>query len=107
MHFATKCLQTMLRCIRLISRKAALSHHCHQTSGVNNTPGEADSCKVVISLRNPWVFMTTPQLVILLGFGTYSTRVYVHSLLGSSLYGAFLAKLLIVRTKVSQAGHCQ
>jgi hypothetical protein len=63
MHFATKCLQTMLRCIRLISRKAALSHHCHQTSGVNNTPGEADSCKVVISLRNPWVFMTTPQLI--------------------------------------------
>jgi hypothetical protein len=52
----------MLRCIRLISRKAALSPHCHQTSGVNNTPGEADSCKVVISLRNPWVFMTTPRL---------------------------------------------
>ncbi len=44
----------MLRSIRLISGKAALSHHCHQTSGVNNTTGEADSCKVVISLRNPW-----------------------------------------------------
>jgi len=71
MHFATKCLQTMLRCIRLISRKAALSHHCHQTSGVNNTPGEADSCKVVISLRNPWVFMTTPHLS-----SQYRERVY-------------------------------
>jgi hypothetical protein len=55
MHFSTKWLQTMLRCIRLISGKAALSHYCHQTSGVNHTPGEADSCKVVISLRNPWV----------------------------------------------------
>lgn len=35
----------------------------------------------------------------MLGFGTYSTRVYVHSLLGSSFYGAFLAKVLIVRAK--------
>src|SRR5215467_14888225 len=51
MHFSTKWLQTMLRCIRLISGKAALSHYCHQTSGVNHIPGEADSCKVVISLR--------------------------------------------------------
>jgi hypothetical protein len=54
MHFAAKCIQTMLRCIRLICRKAALSPHCHQSSGVNNTAGSADSCKAVISLRNPW-----------------------------------------------------
>ncbi len=63
MHFATKCLQTMLRCIRLISRKAALSHHCHQTSGVNNTPGEADSGKVVISLRNPWATRSDTSII--------------------------------------------
>jgi hypothetical protein len=55
MRFSTKWLQIMFRCIRLISGKAALSHHCSQTGGVNNTPAEADSCKVVISLRNPWV----------------------------------------------------
>jgi hypothetical protein len=37
--------------------------------------------------------------IFLLGFGTYSTRVYIHSLLGSSFYGAFLAKVFIVRAK--------
>ncbi len=37
--------------------------------------------------------------IFLLGFGTYSTHVYVHSLLGSLLYGAFIAKMLIVRAK--------
>ena len=52
-----KCLQTMFRCIRLISGKSALSLHCHQTSGVNNTTGEADLCEVVISLRNPWDYI--------------------------------------------------
>ncbi len=41
----------MLRCIRLICGKAALSHQCLQTSTVNHTPAEADSGKVVISLR--------------------------------------------------------
>ena len=61
MHFSTKWLQTMLRCIRLISGKAALSHYCHQTSGVNHIPGEADSCKVVISLRNPWASTEPPK----------------------------------------------
>jgi len=48
------------------------------------------------------ILLTLPvayHCIFLLGFGTYSTRVYVHSLLGSSLYGAFLAKMLIVRTK--------
>jgi len=54
MHFSTKCLQTMFRCIRHISGKATLFHHYYQTSGVDHTAGEADSCEVVISLRNPW-----------------------------------------------------
>ena len=58
------------------------------------------SGRVAILLTLPVAY----HCIFLLGFGTYSTRVYVHSLLGSSLYGAFLAKLLIVRTKVSQAG---
>jgi hypothetical protein len=61
------------------------------------------SGRVAILLTLPVAY----HCIFLLGFGTYSTRVYVHSLLGSSFYGAFLAKLLIVRTKVSQAGHCQ
>jgi hypothetical protein len=35
--------------------------------------------------------------VVLLGFGTHSPRVLIHSLLGSALYGAVAAKVLIVR----------
>ena len=54
MHFATKDLQITLRCIHLLSGKAAPSHHCHQISAVNNPAAEADSCKTVISLRIPW-----------------------------------------------------
>src|SRR5437660_9127814 len=54
MHFSTKDLQITLRCIHLLSGKAAPSHHCHQISAVNNPAASADSCKVVISLRIPW-----------------------------------------------------
>jgi hypothetical protein len=54
MHFSTKYLQITLRCIHLISGKAAPSHHCYQISDVNNPADEADSCKAVISLRIPW-----------------------------------------------------
>jgi len=35
--------------------------------------------------------------IFLLGYGDYTTRVTVHSLLGSAIYGAFIAKVLIVR----------
>jgi hypothetical protein len=35
--------------------------------------------------------------VFLLGFGTHSPRVLIHSLLGSALYGAVAAKVLVVR----------
>ena len=47
------------------------------------------------------ILLTLPvayHCIFLLGFGTYSTRAYTHSLLGSFLYGAFLAKVLIVRS---------
>jgi hypothetical protein len=33
-----------------------------------------------------------------LGFGIYDARAFIHSLLGASFYGAFFAKVLIVRT---------
>ena len=33
-----------------------------------------------------------------LGFGTNDARAFIHSLLGASFYGAFSAKVLIVRT---------
>jgi len=36
--------------------------------------------------------------VFMLGFGTHSPRVLIHSLLGSALYGVFVAKVLIVRS---------
>jgi hypothetical protein len=40
--------------------------------------------------------------IVLLGFGTDDTRVTIHSLLGSFLYGAFLAKVLVVRSNSFQ-----
>lgn len=48
------------------------------------------------------IVLTLPvayHCIFLLGFGTYDTRVYIHSLLGSSVYGVFLAKVFIVRAK--------
>jgi hypothetical protein len=47
------------------------------------------------------ILLTLPvayHCIFMLGFGTNDTRVYIHSLLGSLLYGAVLAKVLIVRT---------
>lgn len=47
------------------------------------------------------ILLTLPvayHCVFLLGFGTQSSRVLIHSLLGSSLYGAVVAKVLIVRS---------
>ncbi len=47
------------------------------------------------------VLLTLPvayHCIFLLGFGTYDTRAYIHSLLGSFLYGTVLAKVLIVRS---------
>src|SRR5919197_3923666 len=46
------------------------------------------------------ILVTLPvayHCIFLLGYGDYSTRVQVHSLLGSVIYGAFIAKVLIVR----------
>src|SRR5881296_445116 len=47
------------------------------------------------------ILLTLPvayPCVFLLGFGTHSPRVLIHSLLGSALYGAVAAKVLIVRS---------
>jgi Family of unknown function (DUF6529) len=47
------------------------------------------------------ILLTLPvayHCVFLLGFGTQSPRVLIHSLLGSALYGAVVAKVLIVRS---------
>ena len=52
------------------------------------------------------ILLTLPvayHCIFLLGFGTYSTRAYIHSLLGSFLYGAVLAKVLIVRSNSFRA----
>ena len=46
------------------------------------------------------ILLTLPvayHCIFLLGYGDYSTRVQVHSLLGSVIYGAFIAKVLVVR----------
>ena len=47
------------------------------------------------------ILLTLPvayHCIFLLGFGTYATRAYAHSLLGSFLYGALFAKILLVRS---------
>src|SRR5258708_26068862 len=46
------------------------------------------------------IVLTLPvayHCIFKLAFGTENTRVYLHSLLGSSVYGVFLAKVFIVR----------
>ena len=47
------------------------------------------------------ILLTLPvayHCIFMLGFGTNDSRVYIHSLLGSFLYGAVLAKVFIVRS---------
>jgi Family of unknown function (DUF6529) len=47
------------------------------------------------------ILITLPvayHCIFLLGYGDYSTRVMIHSLLGSAIYGAVIAKVLIVRS---------
>jgi hypothetical protein len=47
------------------------------------------------------ILITLPvayHCIFLLGFGDYTTRVTVHSLLCSAIYGAVIAKVLIVRS---------
>jgi uncharacterized protein DUF6529 len=48
------------------------------------------------------ILLTLPiayHCIFLLGFETTSLRVALHSVLGSALYGAFLAKVIIVRAR--------
>ena len=48
------------------------------------------------------ILLTLPiayHCIFLLGFQTTSLRVALHSVLGSALYGAFLAKVIIVRAR--------
>jgi hypothetical protein len=47
------------------------------------------------------ILLTLPaayHCIFKLGFGTYDARAFIHSVLGASFYGAFSAKVLIVRT---------
>jgi len=63
--------------------KGRFYHAVHRWSG-----------RVAILLTLPVAY----HCVFLLGFGTHSPRVLAHSLLGSALYGAIVAKVLIVRS---------
>jgi hypothetical protein len=51
------------------------------------------SGRVAIALTIPVAY----HCIFLLGFEMTDTRVYIHSLLGSAFYGAFIAKVLLVR----------
>jgi hypothetical protein len=50
------------------------------------------SGRVAILLTLPVAY----HCIFMLGFATYSSRAYIHSLLGSLVYGAVLAKVLIL-----------
>jgi hypothetical protein len=52
------------------------------------------SGRTAIALTLPVAY----HCIFLLGFSTYSTRVYLHSLLGSTIYGAFIGKVVILRS---------
>src|SRR5438477_1756653 len=64
--------------------KGRLYHSVHRWSG-----------RAAILLTLPAAY----HCVFLLGFGTHSPRVLIHSLLGLALYGAVVAKVLIVRSR--------
>ena len=66
-----------------IPPKGRLYHSVHRWSG-----------RAAILLTLPVAY----HCVFLLGFGTHSPRVLIHSLLGSALYGAVVAKVLVVRS---------
>ncbi len=66
-----------------IPPKGRLYHSVHRWSG-----------RAAILLTLPVAY----HCVFLLGFGTHSPRVLIHSLLGSALYGAVVAKVLGVRS---------
>ena len=63
--------------------KGRLYHLLHRWSG-----------RAAILLTLPAAY----DCIFLLGFETNDARVYIHSLLGSLLYGAVVAKVLIVRS---------
>jgi hypothetical protein len=52
------------------------------------------SGRVAILLTLPVAY----HCIFMLGYGDYTTRVTIHSLLGSAVYGAIIAKVLIVRS---------
>jgi hypothetical protein len=52
------------------------------------------SGRVAILLTLPAAY----HCIFELGFGTYNARAFIHSLFGASFYGAFFAKVLMVRT---------
>ena len=63
--------------------KGRLYHVAHRWSG-----------RVAVLLTLPVAY----HCVFLLGFGTWSPRALIHSVLGSALYGAVVAKVLVVRS---------
>lgn len=52
------------------------------------------SGRIAIAFTLPVAF----NCLVELGFGTYDPRVYIHSILGSIVYGVFVAKVLLVRS---------
>jgi hypothetical protein len=77
---------TALRMYGRIGRRPTLraATFTHRVSGV-----------VVVLLTLPVGF----HCLWSLGFGSYSTRVLVHSVMGCSFYGVFLTKMLAVRSR--------
>jgi hypothetical protein len=56
------------------------------------------------------VLFTLPvafHCIFILGFSTYNTRVLVHSIIGSFVYGVLVVKLLMVHSRKYPAGRCR
>jgi hypothetical protein len=69
--------------LRFPPPKGRLYHAVHRWSG-----------RAAVLLTLPVAY----HCIFMLGFSTNSARVLIHSLLGSALYGAVVAKVLIVRS---------
>jgi Family of unknown function (DUF6529) len=90
---------TALACFQLVTA-AHVWGRVRLPGGVRVAAVHRWSGRLAILLTLPVAY----HCIFLLGYGDYSTRVQVHSLLGSTVYGAVVAKVLIVRGRSDLPG---
>jgi hypothetical protein len=90
--FASAAL--VLACFQMVTASAIFGRLPFLSPGRGVAAVHRWSGRLAILLTLPVAY----HCIFLLGYGDYTTRVTVHSLLGSAIYGAFIAKVLIVRS---------